>query len=75
MTKSLLRDVDSSHSTSGTVFMFAGGAISWRTEKQTMIPPSSTKAEYVTPTLAAKAGMWLKSILIEPDVIKLFNHN
>ena len=64
-------DVDSSRSTSGMVFMFAGGAISWRTKKQTTVALSSTEAEYVAAALAAKEGLWLKSILKELDVIQL----
>jgi hypothetical protein len=36
------------------VFMFAGGAISLRTKKQTTIALSSTEVEYVGVTLAAK---------------------
>ena len=59
------------HSTSGMVFMFASGAISWRTKKQTTVALSSTEAEYVAATLAVKEGLWLKSILIKLDVIKL----
>ena len=64
-------DVDSSRSTSGMVFMFAGGAISWRTKKQTTVALSSTEAEYVAASLATKEGLWLKIILFELDVIKL----
>ena len=51
--------------------MFAGGAISWRTKQQTTVALSSTEVEYVAAALAAKEGLWLKSILLELDVIKL----
>ena len=45
--------------------------ILWRTKKQTRVALSSTKDEYVATTQAAKEGLWLKSILLELDVIKL----
>ena len=40
-------DIDSSKSTSGYVFTLNGGAICWRSVKQTCVADSTTEAEYV----------------------------
>ena len=61
----------SSPSTSRMLFMFANGALSWRTKKQTTMALSSTEAEYTVAALVAKEGLWLNSILKELDVINL----
>ena len=39
--------VDSRKSTSGYIFMFANGAISWRSAKQTLTATSTMEAEFV----------------------------
>jgi hypothetical protein len=39
--------VDSLKSTSGYIFMLAGGAISWRSAKQSMIASSTMTAEFM----------------------------
>ena len=57
--------MDDRKSTSGYVYTFAGGAIAWRSKKQATVSLSSTEAEYVAATLAAKEGIWLKAILEE----------
>ena len=40
--------VDSRKSTSGNIFMMTGGAISWRSVKQTMTATSIMEAEFVS---------------------------
>ena len=40
-------DIESRKSTSGYVFTFNGGAIYWRSVKQTCVADSTTEAEYV----------------------------
>ena len=42
-----VRCVDSRKSTSGYIFMIVGGAISWRSVKQTLTTTSTMKAEFV----------------------------
>ena len=44
-------------------FDLLGGAIPWRSKKQTKIALSSTKAKYVVVVLAAKERIWIKEIL------------
>ena len=47
-------DIDSRKSTSGYVFIFGGGAISWRSVKQSCIADSTMEAEYIAASEAAK---------------------
>ena len=54
---------DSRKSTSGYVFMFAGGAISWRSNKQTLTATSTMEAEFVSCFEATSHGVWLKSFI------------
>ncbi|CAJ2666407.1 unnamed protein product [Trifolium pratense] len=55
--------VDSRKSTSGYIFMMAGGAISWRSAKQTLIATSTMEAEFVSCFEATSHGVWLKSFI------------
>mgnify|MGYP000385546506 FL=1 len=64
-------DLDTSRSTSGMVFTFAGGAIAWRTKRQASVALSSTEAEYIAAALTAKEGLWIKTIIEELDILKL----
>ena len=45
-------------STSGYVFIVAGGAITWCLKKQTTVMLSSTEAEYITLSEAAREASW-----------------
>jgi hypothetical protein len=56
---------DDHKSTSGYVFMAAGGAITWKSKKQTTIALSSTEAEYVALSEAAREACWLRSLYEE----------
>ncbi|KAL4340454.1 hypothetical protein GQ457_08G012720 [Hibiscus cannabinus] len=56
--------VDSRKSTSGYIFMFASGAISWRSVKQTLTATSTMEAEFVSCFEATSHGVWLKIYLM-----------
>lgn len=56
---------DDLKSTSGYVFMAAGGAITWKSKKQTTIALSSTEAEYVALSEAAREACWLRNLYEE----------
>ena len=43
--------------------MLAGGAISWRSAKQTLTATSTTEAEFVACFEATSQGVWLKSFI------------
>ena len=56
---------DDHKSTSGYVFLASGGAITWKSKKQTTIALSSTEAEYVALSEAAREACWLRSLYQE----------
>ena len=58
-------DVDTRRSTSGYVFQYGNGTISWSTKKQTTVAKSSTEAEYVALSLATQEAVWLRRLLYE----------
>jgi len=59
------RDVDDRHSTSGCVFLFGSGAVSWYSGKQNRISTSTSQAEYVALSHAAKVAVLLHQLLTE----------
>ncbi|KAJ9536490.1 hypothetical protein OSB04_un000327 [Centaurea solstitialis] len=56
-------------SQSGYVFTLNGGAISWKSSKQDTIADSSTEAEYIAASDAAKEAVWLKNFLSDLRVV------
>jgi hypothetical protein len=50
---------------SGYVFMIDGGAISWSSKKQELVTLSTTEAEYVAQTHAAKEAIWFRQLLTQ----------
>ena len=61
----LAGDVDSSKSTSGTLFFLADCLVSWQSVKQRVVALSSCEAEYIATTTAATQAMWLSRLLGE----------
>jgi len=55
-------DPDDRKSTSGYVFMLAGGAVSWRARKQPLVAFSTVEAEYIGASDAAKEAIWIQSL-------------
>ena len=62
-------DRESRRSTSGYVFTLGGGAISWRSVKQSRIAESTMEAEYIAASKAAKKAVWLKNFLLHLGVV------
>jgi hypothetical protein len=58
-------DKDSRKSTSGFLFTLYGGAISWKSTKQSVVATSSTEAEYIACSEAAKEALWIRRMLKE----------
>ena len=57
-------DKDDSKSQSSFVFKVNGGVVSW---KETVVD-STTEAEYIAASKAAKEGVWIRKFLIELGV-------
>ena len=73
--------MDDRHSTSGTVFLLAKGAVNWLSKKQATVGLSTTEAEYVDLSTATQEVIWLRRLLTdvgepleEPIVINEDNH-
>ncbi len=56
---------DDQKSTSGYVFIAAGGVITWKSKKQTTIALSSTEVEYVVLSEAGCEACWLRNLFEE----------
>jgi hypothetical protein len=50
--------------------MLAGGCISWCSKKQATVALSSTEAEYIAATQAAKEAIWLRTFLKELHIVQ-----
>ncbi|KAJ9567756.1 hypothetical protein OSB04_003722, partial [Centaurea solstitialis] len=62
-------DRDDFRSQSGYVFTLNGGAISWKSSKQDTIADSTTEAEYIATSDAAKETVWLRNFLSDLIVV------
>ena len=62
-------DIDSRKSTSGYVFTFGGGDISWQSVEQSSIADSTMEAEYIAASEATKEAVWLKNFLMDLEVV------
>ncbi|KAI3692791.1 hypothetical protein L6452_32614 [Arctium lappa] len=62
-------DRDDSCSQSGFVFLLNGGAITWRSSKQSTVADSTTEAEYIAVNEAAKEAMWMKKFIEDLGVV------
>jgi len=55
--------IDTRKSTGGFVYLLAGGAVSWKSAKQTIIAASTMKAEFVACFEATIQGLWLRNFI------------
>ena len=62
-------DYDDLKSTSGYIFMMAGGAISWKSVKQSLTATSTMQAEYIAVHEATGQALWLRNFLLELKVV------
>ena len=66
-------DLGSEHdrkSVGGYLFLLNGGAISWRSKKQTSVAVLTTEAEYMGMAQAAREIIWLRVLLDEIGAFK-----
>ena len=62
-------DKDSRKSTSRSIFTLGGGAVVWRSIKQSSIADSTMEAEYIAACEAAKEAVWLKKFYTDLEVV------
>jgi hypothetical protein len=58
-------------SVSGFVYLMNGGAICWKSKKQSIISLSSMEAEYIALTAAAKECLWLQKLQTDLNIKSL----
>ncbi|KAJ9547196.1 hypothetical protein OSB04_019739 [Centaurea solstitialis] len=61
---------DTGRSTSGYVYILAGGAISWKSVKQTLVASSTMAAEFVACYEASNHGIWLRNFVTGLRIVK-----
>jgi len=57
--------MDDRRSVTGWVFLVAGGAISWQSQRQKSVALSTVEAEYMAAGNATKEAVWLRTLLNE----------
>ena len=65
-----ISDVDELYATSGDVFSLGGGAVSWKSCKQTILTKSTMEAELTTLDTAGSEAEWLHDLLIDLPVVE-----
>lgn len=63
-------DQPSGRSTTGVMCLYAGGAISWHSQKQVSVAISTTEAEIFAASEAACEVVWLTRLLTAMTVLK-----
>ena len=66
-------DRDSRKSTSRSVFTLGGGAVIWRSIKQSNIADSTMKDEYIAACEAAKELVWLRKFCTDLEIVPGMN--
>ena len=69
-------------STEGMVFLLAGGAVHWRSKKQSIVATSTCEAEYIAAYSATKEAIWLSRLFASmlsqasstPITVRIDNH-
>ena len=62
-------DRDDFRSQSGYLFLLNGGAVSWKSSKQATVADSTTEAEYIAASDAAKEAVWIRKFVKDLGVV------
>ena len=62
-------DRDDSRSQSGYVFVMNGGAVDWKSSKQSVVTLSSSESEYIAASEAGQEAMWIKKFISDLGVV------
>src|SRR3954466_1690383 len=65
-----ISDVDELYATSGYVFTLGGGAVSWRSRRQTILTRSTMEAELTALDTAIVESEWLRELLMDLPVVE-----
>ena len=65
-----ISDIDELYATSGYVFTIGGGAVSWRSCKQTILMRSTMEAELTALDTATVEAKWLHELLMDLPVVE-----
>ena len=62
-------DLDDNKFISGYMFTHYGGIVSWKSSKQATVADSTTEAEYIAASDAAKEAVWIRKFIGELGVV------
>lgn len=66
-------DRDDTKSQSGYVFILNGGAVDWKSKKQSTVAMSATESEYIAASDAAMEAVWIRKFISGLDVMSSNN--
>ncbi|GJY84278.1 hypothetical protein Tco_0497654 [Tanacetum coccineum] len=66
-------DRDDTKSQKGYVFVLNGGAVDWKSPKQSTTAMSATKAEYIAASEAAMEAVWIKKFILGLGIVPTIN--
>ena len=65
-----ISDADQLYATSGYVFLLGGGAVSWKSCKQTILTKSTMEAELTALDTASAEAEWLRDLLMDLPIVE-----
>jgi hypothetical protein len=65
-----ISNIDQIYATSGYVLTLGGGAVSWRSCKQTILTKSTMEAEFIALDTTSAEAEWLRELLSDLPVVK-----
>ncbi|GKF99289.1 hypothetical protein Tco_0298072, partial [Tanacetum coccineum] len=66
-------DIDYMKSLTGYVFILNGGAVDWKSSKQSTIAMSATKAQYIAASEALMKAVWIRKFISGFGIVPTIN--